>query len=89
MIIDDVDVILSSAASIYFHDPLLEALQINYFGALRLCQLAHECKHLEVFTHVSTAYTNSNLPPKSRVMEQIYPFLKIKGKDVEQVVSEI
>jgi len=27
-------------------------------GGLRMLELAKECKHLEVFTHVSTAYAN-------------------------------
>ena len=32
IIADQVDVIINSAASVNFDDPLHEALQINYFG---------------------------------------------------------
>ena len=40
----EVQVILNSAASINFDDPIREALQINYFGAMRILDLAHECQ---------------------------------------------
>lgn len=36
----DVDVIINSAASVNFDDPLKEALKINYFGAKRMLELA-------------------------------------------------
>ena len=59
---EDVDIIMSLAASINFQEPIHDALQINYFGATRILQLAHECKKLEVLVHVSTAYVNTHLP---------------------------
>ena len=55
---ENVQVILNSAASINFDDPLHKALNINYHGSQRMLQLAKECKHLEVFSHISTAYAN-------------------------------
>ena len=89
-LIEELDVIISSAASINFTDPLLEALQINYFGTMRLLDLAKECKHLEVYHHISTAYVNGNLPPSTRIQEKIYPYYSIdKNKDVEAIVSEL
>jgi alcohol-forming fatty acyl-CoA reductase len=60
MIIDKCDIIINSAASVNFNDPLQEALQINYFGCQRVLELAKECKHLEIFTQVSTCYVNCN-----------------------------
>lgn len=59
-IINEVDIFINSAASVNFDDPLKEALNINYFGAQRMLNLAKKCKKLEVFTHVSTAYVNCN-----------------------------
>lgn len=44
MLTSDCHVILNSAASINFDDPIREALQINYFGAMRILDLAHECE---------------------------------------------
>jgi fatty acyl-CoA reductase len=46
MIIDNVDIIINSAASVNFDDPLKEGLKINYFGATRVMDLAKECKKL-------------------------------------------
>ena len=56
----EVQVIINSAASVNFDDPLQDALKINYFGCQRMLELARECEHLDVFTHVSTAYVNCN-----------------------------
>ena len=66
-ITDNVHVILNSAASVRFDDPLHEALNINFHGPLRMLELAKECKYLEVFSHVSTAYTNIN---RSKLVEE-------------------
>jgi hypothetical protein len=40
MLIEEVDIIINIAASTNFDDPLLEALNINYFGCLRMLDLA-------------------------------------------------
>ena len=70
-LIEELDVIIASAATVSFNERMRDALQINYFGSLRILQLAQECKHLEVLCHVSTAYVNSILPNKSIVPEKI------------------
>ena len=62
-----------------------DALQSNYFGALRVLELAHECKHLESFVHVSTCYVNSNQPDSSVIMEQLYRPMD----DPEEFVNKI
>ena len=43
-LVKELHVILNSAASINFDDPIRDALQINYFGAIRILDLAHECE---------------------------------------------
>ena len=58
MIIEQVDIIINSAASVNFDDPLQEAIQINFFGCQRMLELCKECKNLQIFSHVSTAYAN-------------------------------
>jgi fatty acyl-CoA reductase len=40
MIVEEVNVIINSAASVNFDDPLLDAIQINYFGCMRILELA-------------------------------------------------
>lgn len=69
-IIDNCNIIINSAASVNFDDPLKDALQINYFGCQRVLELAKECKNLDVFTHVSTCYVNCDRD--GYIEEEIY-----------------
>ena len=46
LIVNSVDIIINSAASVNFDDPLKDALNINYFGASRILELAKKCKNL-------------------------------------------
>lgn len=87
MLTDQVEVVINCAASVNFDDPLLDALQINYFGCLRMLQLAKECRNILAFTHVSTAYVNSNLPDMSKVEEKVYDLPG--NQDPEQVIKNI
>jgi alcohol-forming fatty acyl-CoA reductase len=59
-LVQEVDVIISSAASIDFQASLSEILQVDYFGAAKMLDLAKECVRKPVFHHVSTAFVNSN-----------------------------
>ncbi len=77
--------IINNAASINFDDPLLDALNINYFGCMRILDIAQQSKSVLTFTHVSTAYTNSNR--SGRIEEKIYDLEG--GKDPEKLVEEI
>ena len=54
MIVKRCNIILNSATSVNFDDPLKEALQINYFRFMRMLDLAKDCKNMEVFTHFSS-----------------------------------
>lgn len=58
IVTSETDVVINCAASVNFDDPLLDALQINYFGCLRMMQLARDCKNIISFCHCSTAYAN-------------------------------
>ena len=40
MVTQECQVVINCAASVNFDDPLLDALQINYFGCLRMMELA-------------------------------------------------
>jgi fatty acyl-CoA reductase len=44
IILNEVDVIINVAASVNFDDPLLDALNINYFGCLKILDLAQQSK---------------------------------------------
>ena len=82
-LINEVNVIINSAASVNFDDPLQDALQINYFGSFRMLELAKQCKNLDVFTHISTAYVNCNR--KGYLDEIIYN----PEHEVENIVKNI
>ena len=87
MVVAETDIVINCAASVNFDDPLLDALEINYFGCLRMVELASECKNILCFTHVSTAYTNSNCKGYNFIEEKIYDLED--GKDPEEVVAEL
>lgn len=72
LVSEEVEVILNCAASVNFNEPLRDALQINFFGSLRVLDLAHECKKLICMTHVSSAYVNSNQEPYSTISEDLH-----------------
>lgn len=78
---NEVEIIINCAASVNFDDPLLEAIQINYFGVVRILNLAKESKHLLAMTHVSTAYVNSNM--SGNIEEKIYDLAGVEDVDEE------
>ena len=81
-LVQELDIIINVAASVNFDDPLLDAIQINYMGCMRMLELAKECKKLEIFTHVSTAYANCNL--FGNINEKVYDLED--GRDPEEVI---
>jgi len=56
---ENVNVIFHSAATLDFAETLKSTVDINLLGTRRCLQLAKECRHLNVFVHVSSAYVNS------------------------------
>lgn len=70
-LLEDLDIIMSVAASINFREHLLDALKTNYYGAVKILELAHACRHLSVLSHVSTAFVGSCYPNNSRLNEII------------------
>ena len=77
-------IIINSAASVNFDDPIQDALRINYFGCLNVLELAKSCKNLDCFTHVSTCYVNCNRG-SGRIAEEIYDL----NMDVDAIVSKL
>ena len=86
ILVNEVEIVINCAASVNFDDPLLDAIQINFFGCKRMLALAHECRNIITFTHVSTAYVNSN-QTISFIEEKIYDLPN--GEDPEEVIAEI
>ena len=87
MVVAETEIVINCAASVNFDDPLLDALQINYFGSLRMLDLASECVNIKCFCNISTAYTNSNYMGNNFIEEKIYDLES--GVDPEEVVQKI
>ena len=66
----EVQIFINCAASVNFNDPILQALNTNYFGTLRMLEIAQSSSSILVFTHVSTAYVNSD--KKGSIEEKVY-----------------
>ncbi|KAL1502675.1 hypothetical protein ABEB36_007788 [Hypothenemus hampei] len=60
MLIKDVNFIFHCAATIRFDESLKKAVLMNVRGTQFMLDLAKECKNLQVFAHVSTAYCHLN-----------------------------
>lgn len=83
LLIEEVNIIINLAASIDFNEPIRVAINTNYFGCLRVLELATSCKHLQVLTHVSTCYVNCD--KIGFIKEDIYD---ING-DSEEIIRNI
>lgn len=60
-LIENVNVIIHSAATLDFHEPLKPTVNINLLGTRRVLQLAISARNLDAFVHVSSAYVNAYL----------------------------
>ncbi len=56
----NVNIVLHCAASLDFEERIDRAVDLNVFGSLRMLEMAHACKKMDLFMHVSTCYVNSN-----------------------------
>jgi glycerone phosphate O-acyltransferase/fatty acyl-CoA reductase len=94
----NVNFIMHSAASVDFNQRLDNSLQINTFGSLRILELAKNCRSLEAYVQISTAYVNCD--KRGWVDERLYPYprdpeaaleelMRIPVKDIEQRTPEI
>lgn len=79
-LIDNVNVVIHSAATLDFQDNLRPTVNINLLGTRRVMELCKEIKDLKVMVHVSSAYVNSYL---TEVHEKIYDC----PEDPEKVIS--
>jgi 1-acyl-sn-glycerol-3-phosphate acyltransferase len=73
-LIENVNVVLNSAASVDFNQRLDQALQINTMGTLRVLKLVRACKRVAAFVQISTAYVNAD--KEGWVEEKIYSFAR-------------
>ncbi|XP_017855525.1 PREDICTED: putative fatty acyl-CoA reductase CG5065 [Drosophila arizonae] len=70
LLMEEVQVVVHSAATVRFMEPLHVALDINTRTTRLMLQLAKQMKRLETFVHISTAYSNCVI---KRIGECYYP----------------
>lgn len=70
LLTEKVQLVVHSAASVRFNEPLHVALDINTRATRLILQLAKEIKHLEAFLYVSTAFSNC---VTQHIEEKYYP----------------
>lgn len=61
ILIDNVNVVFHSAATLDFNESLKPTVTTNLLGTRRVMQLSNEMKNLKSMVHVSSAYVNSYL----------------------------
>lgn len=81
-LINNVNVIIHSAATLDFNEPLRPTVNTNLLGTRRATQLAKETRNLSSYVHVSSAYVNSYLV---ECEEMLYP---VKA-DAETIIEMI
>ncbi|XP_026322622.1 putative fatty acyl-CoA reductase CG8306 [Hyposmocoma kahamanoa] len=79
-LIDNVHVVIHSAATLDFQENLRPTVKINVLGTRRVMELSQQIKNLKVVVHVSSAYVNSYL---KEAYEKIYE----APEDVEKVIA--
>ncbi|XP_022122437.2 putative fatty acyl-CoA reductase CG8306 [Pieris rapae] len=80
LLVDNVNVVIHSAATLDFEDGLKPTVKINVLGTKRILELCKQIKDLKVLVHVSSAYVNSFL---KEAEEKIY---ETPG-DVDSVIN--
>lgn len=67
--IDDVDIVFHSAATVRFDEEMKLSVDMNIHGVNRVLMFCKKLIHLKSFLHVSTAYANCN---EMKIEEKIY-----------------
>jgi len=70
---DNVDIVIHSAAAVRFDEPLRVAMEMNCIAVKEIIKLVKEIKHLEVFCHISTAYSQCHRASNDLIAEKFYP----------------
>ena len=83
-VLENVNVIMNSAASIDFNQRLDQAIQINVLGTLKILDLAKRCKNIASFVQISTCYVNCD-KPEGWIEEKVYPI----SRDYKELLNEI
>jgi len=70
---DNVDIVIHSAAAVRFNEPIRIAMEMNCIAVKEIIKLVKELKHLQVFCHISTAYSQCHRASNDLIAEKFYP----------------
>ncbi|KAK6644945.1 hypothetical protein RUM43_001221 [Polyplax serrata] len=96
LLMENVDVVIHSAATLDFELNAKLVININLMGTKRVLSLCSQMQRLRAFVYVSTAYVNSD---KSFALEKLYPkpgkvddfisILKLSDEDADKTLQKL
>jgi hypothetical protein len=86
-VLAETDIVVHSAASVAFDEPIGVAVANNCLGAQRVMGLAKKMRRLQAFVHVSTAYVHANHPSGSSIPERVNQLRFNAGEAYEAVLE--
>ncbi|XP_075974080.1 putative fatty acyl-CoA reductase CG5065 [Anticarsia gemmatalis] len=95
-LIDNVSVVIHSAATVKFNEPLPVAININFEGTQKVLNLSKRIKDLEAFVYISTAFAHTNrrvlsetIYPAPAKLETVYNFMEEHGHNKKETMKFI
>ncbi|KAF9129284.1 cyclin-dependent kinase inhibitor far1 [Mortierella sp. 14UC] len=88
MIHADTRIVINSAASVSFDDPLNNALEMNTRGPFRTFEIAKGIKNLSAFVHISTCYVNAPMFD-AHIDEVVYPHPLGEPEAIYEMLSKM
>ena len=84
MLCEKASVLIHSAASVRFTEPIHKAVDVNLMGTINMMSIASDFNSVHAFVHISAAYTNGM---RKEIDEVIYPTRNSPG-DVMSLLKD-
>ncbi|CAH2092481.1 unnamed protein product [Euphydryas editha] len=88
--LEEVSVVIHSAANVNFSDTFNNVMKINYEGTKKVVTLGKKMKNLESFVYISSVFAIADkltidevIYPRLRKEEEVYSFIDIYGDDAK------
>ncbi|XP_022643607.1 putative fatty acyl-CoA reductase CG5065 isoform X2 [Varroa jacobsoni] len=84
----EVEIVIHSAATVKFNEPLSVATRVNIGSTIQMVALCRQMPKLCCLLHVSTAYVNVTEPSDVIVEERVY-HSKLSGEDLLELIERL
>ncbi|XP_039762785.1 putative fatty acyl-CoA reductase CG5065 [Pararge aegeria] len=91
-LIEDVNVVFHSAATVKFTDDFRTMMTVNFEGTAKVLELSKQIINLDTFVYISTAFSNCNKPvideviyPPPKPIGEVYKFIEKYGDNQEKI----